>query len=126
MTTYHDVGVKSEARDPEQLTSHNKNIASARSDVWEARGKCEGGGAPNTDNDCTLTHPRSGFSKGEMKAMCGNRNSQYGGNKSRKLDSNHDDELEMTKNAKRIIYPAGEGLTCSVARTSRSRLVKRC
>ena len=42
--------------------------------------------------------------------MYGDRNSQYGGNRSRRLDSNHDDKVEMTKNAKIIISQADEGL----------------
>ena len=35
---------------------------------------------------------------------------KYGGNRSRQLDSNYDDEVKMIKNAKRIISQAGEGL----------------
>ena len=111
MTIYHAIDVKSEVRGTGWLTLYNKNIASARPDVCEARGKCEVDSAPNTNNDCTLTHPKSIFSRGETKTMYGNRNSQYGDNRSRQLDSNHDDKVEMTKNAKIIISQADEGLT---------------
>ena len=100
ITTFKDVDVKSKVRDPERLTSYNKDIASARPDVCEAHGKCKGGGAPNTNNDRTLTHPKSGFSKRETAVMYGDRNSQYGGNKSRQLDSNHDDEVKTRKTQK--------------------------
>ena len=98
---FHDVDVKSEVRYPKQLTSCNKNIASARPDVCEERGKCEGNGAPNTNSSHNITHPKNGFSKGETTKMYGNCESQYGGNRSRRLDSHHDDEIEMTNNAKK-------------------------
>ena len=110
VTIYHDVDAKSEVRDCKRLTLYNKNIASARPDIWEARGKYEGGSAPNTSNDRTLTHPKSGFSKRETATMCGDRNSRHGSNRSRRLDSSHDDEIEMTTNAKRIISQADRGL----------------
>ena len=42
--------------------------------------------------------------------MCGDRNIQYGGNRSLRLDSRHDDDIAMTKNAKRIISQADRGL----------------
>ena len=110
VTTYHDVDIKSEVRGPERPTSCNKNIASARPDVCEARGKCQGNDAPNTNSDQTIVRPKSGFSNGQTtKVYCG-RNSQYDGNRSRRLNSNHDDEVEMTKNAKRIISQASGGL----------------
>ena len=45
-----------------------------------------------------------------MTTMYGDRCSQYDGNRSRRLNINHDDEVEMTKNAKRIISQASGGL----------------
>ena len=114
---YHGVDARSKVRDSERLISYNNNIASARPDVCEARGKCEGNGAQNTNSDRTIAHPKSKFSNGQtMKVYC-DRNSQYGGNRSRRLDSRHDDEIEMTKNAKRIIITsqAGRDERCSQA-----------
>ena len=42
--------------------------------------------------------------------MYGDHNSQCGGNRGRRLDSHHDDEIEMTNNAKKIISQADRGL----------------
>ena len=108
--TYHDVDIKSKVRGPERPTLFNKNIASTRPDVREALGKCQGNDTPNTNSNQTTVRPKSGFSHGQtMKVYC-SRNSQYGGNRSRRLNSNHDDEVKMTKNAKRIISQASGGL----------------
>ena len=109
VTTYHDADVKIKVRDPERLTSCNKNIVSAPrrlGSVWQTQRRHR----PKYNNDHTLTPLKSGFSKGEMTTMYGDRDNHYGGNKSRQLDSNHDNEVKMTKNAKRIISWTGEGL----------------
>ena len=93
VTTIHDVNIRSEVRGPERPTSCNKNIAGARPDVCGARGKYGGGGAPNWNNDRTLAHPKSESSKAETTKGYGNRDGQYGGDRSRRLDIHHDDEI---------------------------------
>ena len=80
VTIFYDVDVKNELRDPERLNSHDKDIASARADVCEVHGECEGKDAPNSNGDRTMTHPKNGFSKGETRNGYRDRNIQYGGN----------------------------------------------
>ena len=86
VTTYHDVDVKRRAKRSRATHSYNTNIASAHPGVWEACGKYEGGGAPNTNNYRTLIHPKSKFSKRKTTTMYGDCNSQYDGNRSQRLD----------------------------------------
>ena len=73
MTILHNADVKSEVKGPERLTSHDKNIASARPKVCKSHGKYMGKDAPNSNNNCTI----------EMTKKYGDRDSQCGG---RRLD----------------------------------------
>ena len=66
---FHDV--KNEARDNKRLTS-KKNKGKEALHI-------------------TLTHPKDGFSKAETTKRYGNRDSQYGGNRSQRLDTHHGD-----------------------------------
>ena len=109
------IEIKSEVREPERLALHDKNIAGARPNVCKAHGKYEGDSAPNSNGERTITHPKNEFSKAETTKRYGNRDSQYGGNRSQRFNIHRDDKIEMTKNAKRASQ-VGRGLV----------LTKRC
>ena len=68
-------------REPEQRTLYDENIAGARPNVCEAHGKYKGGGAPNSNGERTMTHPKIGFLKTEATKRYSDGDSQYGGNK---------------------------------------------
>ena len=87
------IGIKDEVREPNRLTSYDKNVAGARPNVCEAHGKYGGGGAPTLNNERTMTHPKNKFSKAETTKGYGNRDSQYGGNRSRRLDIHRDNKI---------------------------------
>ena len=82
MVIFHDIGVKTEVKDPERLTSYNRNTTSTRPDVCEAYVKYEGKDAPNSNGERTMTHPKDGFLKGETTKRYGDCDSQYGDNRS--------------------------------------------
>ena len=110
MTIFHDVDVEGKVRDAERLISYNKNIASLLPDICEARCEYKGNGAQNTNSNRTIAHPKRGFSNGQTAEVYCDRNGQYDGNRSRRLNTHHDDEIEMTKNVKKKISQAGRGL----------------
>ena len=87
------IEIKDEVRDPKRLTLHDENIAGARPNVCKAHGKYGGGGAPNSNGKRTMTHPKNEFSKAETMKGYGNCDSQYGGNRSQRLDIHHDDKI---------------------------------
>ena len=84
------IGINDEVREPNRLTSYDENVAGARPNVCEAHGKYGGDGAPNLNNERTMTHPKNKFSKAETTKGYGNRDSQYGGNRSRRLNVHRD------------------------------------
>ena len=102
--------IKGEVREPKRLTLYDENIAGARLSVCKVHGKCGGDGAPISSGERTMTHPKNGFLKVETTKRYGDRNSQYGGNRSRRLNSHCSKKIEMTKNAKSMASRAGRGL----------------
>ena len=86
------IETKGEVREPERLTLNDKNIVGARPNVHKAHGKYGGESAPNSNGERTMTHPKNEFSKAETTKRYGNRDSQYGGNRSRRLNIHRDDK----------------------------------
>ena len=56
------------------------------------RTKNENNGAPISNGERTMTHPRNGFLKVEMTKRYGDHDNQYGGNRSRRLNIHRDDK----------------------------------
>ena len=83
--------LKGEVKEPKRLTLHDENVAVARPNIWKAHGRYEGDIAPNANGECTMTHPNNAFSKAKMTKRYGDRDSQYGGNRSRRLNIHRDD-----------------------------------
>ena len=84
------IEVKSEERKAKRLTLHNKDIASAGLDVSKAHDEYKGNDSPTSNGERTMTHPKNG--QAEMTKRHGNRNNQYGGNKSRRLNIHREDK----------------------------------
>ena len=94
------IKVKREVRKAERLTSHDKNIASARPNVSKAHDGYEGNNAPSSNGERTMTHPKHGFLKTETTKRHGNRNSQYGGNRIWWINIHRDDKDRNHKERK--------------------------
>ena len=81
------IEIKGEVREPDRLTLYNENAACARPNVCKAHGRYDGDGTQNSNNKGIMTHPKNAFSKAETTKRYGDRNSQYDGNRRRRLNT---------------------------------------
>ena len=91
------IKIKGEVREPGRLALHDENIAGVRPNVCKAHGKCGGGGAPTSNCERAIAHPKNEFSKAETTKRYDNCDSQYGGNRIRRLNIHRDDENRNDK-----------------------------
>ena len=80
---------------------YDENVVGARPNVCEAHGRHEGDGAPNSNGERTMSHPKNAFLKAEKTKRYGDRGSQYGDNKSRRLNIHRDDKNRKDKKRKK-------------------------